>query len=293
MKRLFSLSLPTCLPHLNEIQVELCKVLEGIVSDAGEVAGPLQFAELRILTLNWLPSLIDFYSEDETSSKVQQKKTQVGVLFSHKLLPFNVLENLEELKVSYCGSLEVIFDLEGTRKEETHDVVKSSHLRKLTLRELPSLKHVWNKDPKNILGFQFLSTVEAWDCDSLKYLFPASVAKALPQLHFLSITSCRELETIVGREEEGADVPINFVFARVTELHRQQLPKLMSFYPGTYSTEWPLLQNLYRKFVGRSWNISGSGLLGFEEFHCQNGLEVSIQLSLANQKVPNLFISSF
>ncbi|KAI4354265.1 hypothetical protein L6164_003144 [Bauhinia variegata] len=283
--------------------------------------------------------VLNINEKDETSSKVQQKKTQVGdenildppvVLFSHKafipnletlnisgasklnklwdqqfdrvsfrnlktlnlkycdaiskLLPFNVLENLEELEVSYCDSLEVIFDLEGTRKEETHDVVKPSHLRKLTLDYLPSLKHVWNKDPKKIVGFQCLSIIEASECDSLKYLFPASVAKALPKLHFLSITSCCELETIVGREEEGADVLINFVFARVTELHLQRLPKLKSFYPGTYSTEWPILQKLYCKFVGRSWNIFGSGLLGFEEFHCQNGLEVSIQLSLAIQK---------
>ncbi|KAI4354276.1 hypothetical protein L6164_003152 [Bauhinia variegata] len=339
MKSLFSLSLPTCLPHLNEIQVKMCRVLEGIVSDAGNVAGPFQFEELRTLTLTHVPSLIGFYFEDKTSSKVQQKKTQVGddnildplvVLFSHKvfipnletlnirrvnklnklwdqkfdgisfrnlktlnitkcdgiskLLPFNVLENLEELEVSSCNSLEVIFDLEGTRKEETHGVVKSSHLRKLNLDGLPKLKHVWNKDPKKILGFQFLSTIEASECDSLKYLFPASVAKALAKLHFLSIRSCCELETIVGREEEGADVPINFVFARVTELHFQRLPKLMSFYPGTYSTEWPLLQKLYCKFVGRSWNIFGSGLLGFEEFHCQNGLEVSTQLSPAIQK---------
>ncbi|KAI4353007.1 hypothetical protein L6164_001986 [Bauhinia variegata] len=329
MKSLFSLSLQTCLPHLNEIKVDFCEVLEGIVSDAGQVVGPLQFLELRTLTLCYLPSLIGFYSEDETSSNVQRKKTQVGVLFSHKvfipnletlnirsigklnklwdqhfdglsfrnlkilnitscdgiskLLLFNVLENLEELEVSYCRSLEVIFDLEGTRKEETHEVVKSSHLRKLTLASLPKLKHVWNKDPKNILGFQFLSTIEAWGCDSLNYFFPASVAKALAKLHFLSITRCCELESIVGREE-GADVPINFLFARVTELHLQRLPKLMSFYPGTYSTEWPLLQNLYCKFVGRSWNIFGSGLLGFEEFHCQNGSEVSTQLSHAIQK---------
>ncbi|KAI4354251.1 hypothetical protein L6164_003134 [Bauhinia variegata] len=339
MKWLFSSSLPTCLPHLNEIRVHWCNDLEGIVSDAGQVAGPLHFVELRTLTLQSLPSLIGFYSEDETSSKVQQKKTQVGddnildppvVLFSHKvfipnletlninsvnklnklwdqqfdrlsfrnlktlnitgcdgiskLLPFNVLENLEDLEVSYCGSLEVIFDLEGTRKEETRDVVKSSHLRKLSLKGLPKLKYLWNKDPKKILGFQFLSTIEATECHSLKYLFPASVAKALAKLHFLSITSCRELDAIVGREEEGADVPINFVFARVTELYLQRLPKLMSFYPGTYSTEWPLLQKLYCKSVNRSWNFCGSGLLGFEESHCQKGHEVSIQLPLAVQK---------
>ncbi|KAI4354254.1 hypothetical protein L6164_003136 [Bauhinia variegata] len=346
MKRLFSLSLPTCLPHLNEIQVDKCINLEGIVSDAGLFAGPLHFVELRTVTLNWLPSLIGFYSEDETSSKVQQKKTQVGddnildppvTLFSHKvfipnletlniksvyklkklwdqqfdrlsfcnlktlnvwcchgiskLLPFNVLENLEELEVKYCNSLEVIFDLEGTTIEETHDVVKSSHLRKLNLDGLPKLKHVWNKEPKKILGFQFLSTIEASECDSLKYLFPASVAKALPKLHFLSIRRCCELLTIVGREEEGADVPINFVFARVTELHLQRLPKLMSFYPGTYSTEWPLLQKFYCKSVNRSWNFFGAGLLGFEEFHCQNGLEVSIHLSLAlaiQKSIPTL-----
>ncbi|KAI4354277.1 hypothetical protein L6164_003153 [Bauhinia variegata] len=186
MKRLFSLSLPTCVPHLNEIQVRWCKDLEGVVSDSVKVAGPLQFAELRTLTFEYVPTLIGFYYEDETSSKVQ--------------------------------------------------------------------------------------------------LLRASVAKALAKLHFLSITSCCEFESIVGREEEGADGPINFVFARVTELHLQRLPKLMSFYPGTYSTEWPLLQKFYCESVNRSWNFFGSGLLGFEESHCQKGHEVSIQLSLAVQK---------
>ncbi|KAI4354257.1 hypothetical protein L6164_003138 [Bauhinia variegata] len=342
LKYLFPASVAKALAKLHFLSITNCRALETIVGREEEGADvPINFVFARVTKLNlqWLPKLMSFYSEDEISSEVQQKKTQVGddnildppvVLFFHKvfipnletltikcadklnklwdqqfdrlsfhnlktlslrfchgiskLLPFNVLENLEKLEVSCCNSLEVIFDLEGTRKEETHDVVKSSQLRKLTLYGLPKLKHVWNKDPKKIVGFQFLSTIEASDCDSLKYLFPASVAKALTELHFLSIRNCDELETIVGRDEEGADVPINFVFARVTEFLLERLPTLMSFYPGTYSTEWPLLQNLYCKFLGRSWNIFGSGLLGFEEFHCQNGSEVSTQLSHAIQK---------
>ncbi|KAI4354245.1 hypothetical protein L6164_003131 [Bauhinia variegata] len=299
MKSLFSLSLPTCLPHLNEIQVYDCdNIMERLLQKKTQVGDDnildppvvlfshkVFIPNLETLNISGPSKLNKLWDQQLDGASFRNLKTLnlINCDGISNLLLFNVLENLEELEVISCKSLEVIFDLEGTRKEETHDVVKSSHLRKLTLKRLPKLKHVWNKDPKKILGFQFLSTIEATKCDSLKYLFPASVAKALPRLHFLSITDCGELESIVGREE-GADGPINFVFARVTELDLQRLPKLVSFYPGTYSTKWPLLPKFYYKSFNRSWNFFGSGLLGFEEFHCQKGHEVSIQLSLAVQK---------
>ncbi|KAI4354279.1 hypothetical protein L6164_003155 [Bauhinia variegata] len=296
MKSLFSLSLPTCLPHLNEIHVESCEVLEGIVSDDGKIAGPLQFAELRTLTLDCLRSLIGFYSEDKKSYEAQQKKPQLAddnildppvVLFSHKVgkflhielclqfpalengvivecpklklfskrapnktnlrsvkdsklsdakgyweddlnstvqklytdklyyelwdlnlsdypelkqiwhtqlpdgafcnlhtltlsncessskvLQWNVLKclvNLEELKVEFCKSIEVVFDLEGAKDGERDYILAMEFFSTLTLTSLPNLKHIWNKDPQEILDFPKLTGLKLVDVPKLDH----------------------------------------------------------------------------------------------------------------------------
>ncbi|KAI4354300.1 hypothetical protein L6164_003175 [Bauhinia variegata] len=265
-------------PKMEQEEIPLCSdkpnTLASVQSQSTEKVIFPNLKRLRIKLANKLSCYVPLYRSLKTLEVN-------GCNSISKLPPLDVLENLEELKVEYCNSIKVIFDTEGTRKTGTQSVVKTSHLRKLTLHWLPKLKHVWNKDPQEFVDFQCLSVMKVFKCDRLKYLFPVSVAKALVKLQRLEIKHCCKLETIVGTIEKGADGSINFVFSQVTILIVVDLPKLARFYSGACSTEWPRLQELC---YYRDWNTLVSGIPEFEKFHCQDGLDESVQLPLPMEK---------
>ena len=49
----------------------------------------------------------------------------------------------------------------------------------MVLYSLPNLKHIWIKDPYGILSFENLKLLEVGYCQSLKYLFPASLVSVI------------------------------------------------------------------------------------------------------------------
>ena len=67
------------------------------------------------------------------------------------------LQNLENLEIRDCNSVEEVFDIRGVNVDEICDTV-SNKLRVLTLFNLPKLKHVWSLDLQAILTFQNLRT---------------------------------------------------------------------------------------------------------------------------------------
>ncbi|XWS58810.1 hypothetical protein CRYUN_Cryun08bG0065600 [Craigia yunnanensis] len=192
------------------------------------------------------------------------------------IFPSNLLETfrqLQTLKISSCGSLEEVFELQRLHMEETHVVTQ---LRELNIVHLPKLKHVWNKDPQGILTFPNLRIVYVWDCWSLKNVFPPSVARVLPQLKDLKIYSCG-VEEIVSKEE-GLEVAVTFEFHQASSLILWNLPKLKCFYPGKHATKWPRLKKL------ETYHCNDIMILGTEHQIVQdmNGgqLESPIQTSL-------------
>ncbi|KAF2294542.1 hypothetical protein GH714_012397 [Hevea brasiliensis] len=157
------------------------------------------------------------------------------------VFPSNFLERfqrLEELKVYDCISLQEIYQLEGS------NVIEAFELRKLSIQSLPSLKHVWRKDPQGIFTFQNLKSVEVSNCDVLKNLFPASIAESLLQLENLTIRECG-VEEIVAKPEDVEPAPYYcFKFPQLTSLKLIELSELRSFYPGTHISEWQKLKSL-------------------------------------------------
>ncbi|XP_061354877.1 uncharacterized protein LOC133299438 [Gastrolobium bilobum] len=135
------------------------------------------------------------------------------VLFHANLL--QVLANLEELDISDCSSLEVVFDVKG--KFATEILMKnSSRLKKLTLSSLPKLKHVWKEDSHGTLSFQNLREVSVVECEILTSLFPLSIARDIEQLQELFVDECGVEEIIT--KEEGIEETIEFVFPHLTSL---------------------------------------------------------------------------
>uniref|UniRef100_A0A2N9IHJ5 AAA+ ATPase domain-containing protein n=1 Tax=Fagus sylvatica TaxID=28930 RepID=A0A2N9IHJ5_FAGSY len=150
-------------------------------------------------------------------------------------------QSLEKLFVYDCGSLQEIFELQGQDFRETH-VVTTIPLKNLDLRRLPKMKQVWNKDPQGIFSFQNLQEIYVDECESLKSLFPASVARCLMQLEDLQIFDCG-VEEIVA-QEDGAEAAARLVFPKVTTMCLCKLPKLKWFYQGVHTSKWPLLKTL-------------------------------------------------
>ena len=156
------------------------------------------------------------------------------------------LQNLEELHIMDCNSVEEVFEVTGENVDEICGK-GSTQLRNLTLINLPKLMHVWTSDLEAILTFQNLRQVEVFKCKTLKSLFPVSVAKSLEQLESLRINDCELMEEIVALEE-GLETTTKFVFPQVTSLTLESLPELKYFYPRKHTLEWPSLKilNIYK-----------------------------------------------
>ena len=152
------------------------------------------------------------------------------------------LQNLEDLQITNCNSVEEVFEVRQANVDERYEK-GSTQLRVLKLFNLPKLKHVWTSDLEAILTFQNLRQVEVSKCETLKSLFPTSVAKSLEQLESLLIHDCGLMEEIVALEE-GLETMTKFVFPRITFLSLKSLPELKCFYPGKHTSKWPSLKSL-------------------------------------------------
>ncbi|KAG6701567.1 hypothetical protein I3842_08G171700 [Carya illinoinensis] len=136
---------------------------------------------------------------------------------------FKVFQSLELLNVVRCSSLKQVFDLQGPSFQETN-VITVTQLKHLYLDHLPKLKHISNKDPRDILSFQNLHHVRAIGCESMECLFPASMARTLTELESLVVMDCG-VEVIVDEEEaEG-----RLVFPKLTSLALEALRKLKAW----------------------------------------------------------------
>ncbi|KAB2612292.1 disease resistance protein [Pyrus ussuriensis x Pyrus communis] len=123
------------------------------------------------------------------------------------------LNALEDLQIEQCQSLQVVYD--------------SSSITQLNGFDCPNL-----------------NSVEICSCESLKNVFPASVAKDLKRLSKFSIKNCGLMEEIVVKEEGPQTTYKKFEFPKVTTMEFDNLPQLRSFYPGLHVSNWPSLNIL-------------------------------------------------
>ncbi|KAL0005771.1 hypothetical protein SO802_013332 [Lithocarpus litseifolius] len=240
----------------------------------------MDFTQLRSLNLEGLPNLMSFCSNADSQPLFNKKVAfsnleklfinrinNLKMLWHNQLVqdsfcklnqlrvdqcenlmnifPPNMLrrlQNLEGLKIRNCNSVEKVFEVSQANVDEIYKK-GSTQLRILNLVSLPKLKHVWTTDLEAILTFQNLRQVEVSKCETLKSLFPISVAKSLEQLASLQINDCGLMEEIIALED-GLETTTKFVFPRITFLSLILLPKLKCFYSGKHTLEWPSLKSL-------------------------------------------------
>ncbi|KAF3951171.1 hypothetical protein CMV_023150 [Castanea mollissima] len=139
------------------------------------------------------------------------------------------LKNLKTMKLSRNDSLEVIFQLEELKVEESHVAPVLDQLRELELSDLPKLMHIWKKGPERIMGFGNLRLLDVSRCNSLTYLFSPSIARLLVMLEKIRVLDCEKIEEILARaeeEEEEKERHMAPVLDQLRELVLMYLPKL-------------------------------------------------------------------
>ncbi|MFS8016268.1 putative leucine-rich repeat domain superfamily [Helianthus anomalus] len=146
--------------------------------------------------------------KDEVSTMRQvtvRKCDSLTNLFPRNPLP--LLNQLEEVVVKECGSIEVLFNIDfesvcGMRKHN------SSKLRKIEVRELQKLKELWRMKGVNesytlVNSFKDVQTIHIEECDNFTDIYtPTTTNFDLGALtHYVSWSNSRDLEERERRNE--------------------------------------------------------------------------------------------
>ncbi|POO01202.1 LRR domain containing protein, partial [Trema orientale] len=269
LKYLFLSSAPLNLVQLNTLVIRECWMMEGIIK-TNQAMDEVSFPHLTSLTLENLPKLTFIFNDNVTFPSLQRieiremdnvekiwknpptldsyfKLEEIQVVSCkslRKVLSSDILrrfQNLRKLRIKKCEMLEEVFEMNQNSNVEA---IRATPLSHLDLENLPNLKQVWSADPDGSITFENLKTLSTKNCPSLKNLFPVSVTKCLHQLEDIFVKDCG-IQEIVGKEEKFQKMgPELFVLPKLTKMHLELLPQLVSFYRGPHTFKWPSLKSL-------------------------------------------------
>ncbi|CAL5422399.1 unnamed protein product [Camellia sinensis] len=181
--------------------------------------------------------------------ELQPKVRDIIIMLCRKLsnilFPSEVIkgmQSLERLKVEWCQSVEVAFDLEGIIVREGYPDIVLPSLTKLVLLYLPKLTHVWKNNLQRIPSFQNLTSLTVVGCSSLRYIFSSSQAKLLVKLREIAVAECGVLEAIVNEEPKVDDEVA--MFPKLSILKLYHLPSLKSLCPQAYTFEGSFIMKI-------------------------------------------------
>eukprot|EP00258_Populus_trichocarpa_P032276 XP_024448295.1 probable disease resistance protein At4g27220 isoform X4 [Populus trichocarpa] len=281
-----------CFPQLKKINISLCDKLQYVfpVSLSHNRDGIIKFPQLRRLSLelrsnysflgprnfdaqlplqrltikgheevgNWLAQLQMAVHGQQNGflQRLEYVKVDdcgdVRAPFPAKLL--RALNNLKEVIVDSCKSLEEVFELgepyEGSSEEK--ELPLPSSLTRLQLYQLPELKCIW-KGPTSHVSLQSLADLHLDSLDKLTFIFTPSLVQSLPQLKSLDISKCSELKHII-REEDGEREIIQESpgFPKLKTIIIQKCGKLEYVFPVSVS---PSLLNLEEMRIFKAHNL--------------------------------------
>ncbi|TXG65317.1 hypothetical protein EZV62_006592 [Acer yangbiense] len=178
------------------------------------------------------------------------KLKSLNVSACNKLLnvfPSNIygrLLRLESLEVTYCVSIEEIFDLSDCGIHDTdigfpslkemeikkcpklkeiifNDKVAVPNLEKLTISFMNNLEKIWH-DQLVKDSFCKLKSLEVVYCDKLLNVFPSNICGRLLSLEFLEVRECGSLEEIFYLRELSiydSQIMLSFANLRILSVH--------------------------------------------------------------------------
>ncbi|KAG5555925.1 hypothetical protein RHGRI_006541 [Rhododendron griersonianum] len=197
----FPLQLLSMLQELQELTVYSCNSLEVV----------FEVAELQNLeSLGHVPLSVGSFSKLE---KIYVR--DCGKLLSvFPLQLLSMLQELQELTVYSCNSLEVVFEV-------------------AELQNLESLGHV----PLSVGSFSKLEKISVRDCGKLLSVFPLQLLSMLQELQELTVYSCNSLEVVfevaeLQNLESLGHVPLSVgSFSKLEKIYVRDCGKLLSVFP--------------------------------------------------------------
>ncbi|KAI4354366.1 hypothetical protein L6164_003235 [Bauhinia variegata] len=268
LKSVITSSMVRGLSQLQEIEVSECNLMKDIVfSDDNEMV--IKFHKLCSLTLQHLPTLIEFYSAEPNSLEFKPlfcSKVAFYNLETLKLSSINLkniwddsqfltsccVQNLTNLTVEACGNIKYLFlsstvgsfsklkMLEISNCHEMEEIVAAEEGR----NEEVNLAEIWSGDAQGILCFHNLETVRVENCPRLEYLFPLSIATSLPQLEEIFIKGAWYMKEFVAKMGGYIEESVKFEFSRLTTLIIHDLGTVDRFFAGNFSLHCPSLKIL-------------------------------------------------
>ncbi|KAG8479169.1 hypothetical protein CXB51_029721 [Gossypium anomalum] len=213
-------------PQLKSLELKDLQHLRGFCFNSQNKV--IEFPLLKSMTIYNCPNLESFICR--YSREGNQRISSQSDLFDNKV----AFPSLEKMSISFLRKIKMIW-------QNPLPPNSFPKLQRLTVEGCDKLLTIF---PSNF-SFTEIRAVSVWVCRSLKNVFPASIAKDLPQLGYLEIHDCG-VEEIVSKLEEGSDseTAVNFEFDRLYALILWKLQKLKCFYPGKHTAKWPMLKEL-------------------------------------------------
>ncbi|KAK4839057.1 hypothetical protein QYF36_018745 [Acer negundo] len=197
--------------QLKILEITDCKLMEAVIVEEEKGSSVMLFPNLRDLTLRNLSKLARFCYFDRNLIDPRSLSKQRSM---------NCPDMETFISKTICANM--------TGSEECSGMDSKENLH-------ANIQPLFDEKNLHSISVQF--------CDSLKSLFPASVARGLVQLEELSIGRCMMEE--ITAEDDGEEVEaVQFWFPQLTKLKLWKLSRLKSFYTGSYVSEWLVLKTL-------------------------------------------------
>ncbi|XP_044477732.1 putative disease resistance protein At4g19050 isoform X2 [Mangifera indica] len=206
LKFVFPSSIIKSFEQLQHLEISCCKELKGIIAKE-ETKGTTTFIFPRVTFLKFkeLPEFTTLYNGKYNSNWPM----------------------LKELEMCDCSKL---------------DIFNSEYKVVVPNLEVLKLRSVWDSQLVATSScYQNLTSLILNGCEKLQYVFLSSMVKSFEWLEHIEICNCSVLKEIISKEVEANKT---FVFSRVTFLKLENLPELITFYPGVHTSEWPVLKEL-------------------------------------------------
>ncbi|XP_052486012.1 uncharacterized protein LOC128040955 isoform X2 [Gossypium raimondii] len=211
LKFLFPMCVANSLGQLQTLMIESCSQLQEIIQGPDEVLISMSqgLARLKNVELINLPQLkgrernyIVLTSASLHLLKVRDcpqltpiiVSTNIQVLYFSKMIEKKQISNVtvpERRGGTSISNFEELFE---------YPRYNLSSLEKLTLSKLTELRVIWS-GPIQVEHFQNLTRLQVRNCRRLRYIFSPTIARNLPQLSWLHIADCEELEQIIEKDQ--------------------------------------------------------------------------------------------
>ncbi|KAL3008976.1 hypothetical protein AAZX31_07G060900 [Glycine max] len=271
LRYLCSLSVASRLRKLKGLFVSNCEIMEKIFStEEGNSADKVcVFPKLEEIRLDQMDELTDIWQADVSADSFSSL-TSVYINRCNKLdkiFPSHMegwFASLNSLKVYSCRSVKVIFEIKDSQQADASGGI-DTNLQVVDVRVLPKLEQVWSRDPGGILNFKKLQSIEVSGCRRLRNVFPASVAKDVPKLEYMSVSECHGIVEIVASEDGSETNTEQLVFPELTYMRLYELSSIQHFYKGRHPIECPKLKKLEVEECNKKLKTFGTGERSNEE----------------------------